>query len=318
MKSLNLTILLCICYVATIAQQYIPMPTGKATWNYRSSTTINTTPTQYRYEYFLLIQTGDDTTINSTVYKKIMKRSWDTIVTNSVYTPPAGSVVANHPDVFTAGLREDSKKVYIYNDASLGVGMWRERLMYDFTANVGDTLTHINFINWNDSLLEVKSIDSIAINGTYHKRFRTQRINQGGDLDIIEGIGTDKGLISYLFVPFCNCPINFQCFTDDNTSFGAAAPCYYVWPQSTPTDVADMPGTKTAHVYPVPFSTTVTIEPAGATRASLYNILGAEVWTQHLNGKTELQTSYLPAGTYILKLTDETNQTVFAKRIIKD
>src|ERR1044071_198453 len=96
MKSLNLTILLVLYYLSAIAQQYVPMPTGHVYWRYRSY--FSEPAYNYRdYSDFLLLQTGDDTTINGMVYKKIMYRRADTSVPVASAFEPAPATVANKP-----------------------------------------------------------------------------------------------------------------------------------------------------------------------------------------------------------------------------
>ena len=312
MKSLNLTIILLFCYFCSFAQQYVPMPTGEVQWRYRRIFNPPSYPTT-DYHDFLLVQTGGDTIFGGVTYKKIMWRERDTkVVKTSTYIPPIQSVVANQTDRFYLAIREDNKKVYVNS----GNG---EKLMFDFTAAVGDTLPYHNFYNWPDTQLVVTSIDSVQIGATFHKRYNADRIsNFGGSISIIEGIGTDLGLIGYLYTPYCYCSYTFHCFSDGNTSYVPNAPCAYIWPQGTPTNVDDVKEKTDIFVFPNPFQDKLTIETTQSVSIFLYNLTGQLVLKQNLRNTSTIQTSHLPSGIYLLKLTGSSSNIVETRKLVKE
>jgi hypothetical protein len=71
-------------------------------------------------------------------------------------------------------------------------------------------------------------------------------------------------------------------------------------------------------IYPVPFSNTITIDAKETLAAMLYNMLGAEIIKQPLNGKTEIQTGHLQPGIYFLKLTDATGTVIHTQKLVKE
>lgn len=71
-------------------------------------------------------------------------------------------------------------------------------------------------------------------------------------------------------------------------------------------------------IYPNPVGSKLTIETAEVVNSvEIYNVLGAKVYSQNGGAnKLEIQTSQLPAGTYLIHLT--TDNTTVMKRFVKD
>lgn len=169
------------------AQTYIPFPTANATWTQRIGHG-EAAPT------FSLIgmKTGDTLLAGLTYHK--------------VYTSTDLSLDESD---FTGGLRESAKRIYYY-DAAAHV----ERLLYDFTVAVGDT---INDPSNGTAVGIVDHIDSVMISGAYHKRFNFHMLTSSSTLvggTWIEGIGNSSlgGLLGNpIMQPTCDCAINTAC-----------------------------------------------------------------------------------------------------------
>ena len=170
-------------------QDYKPFPTSNAMWR-ESSGGFQGGCEEYQY-----LITGD-IIINGLTYHKLQK--------SGIRYPAAAWGSCTHdfewPINYYAGcFRNDiaAQKVY-YIDP----GKDTERVIYDFSLSVGDTIPELpeDFYNPNNT---IKSIDSIEIGGRYHKRFKID--NNCWDvytLYIIEGIGSTYGLLSSTLCPF--------------------------------------------------------------------------------------------------------------------
>jgi hypothetical protein len=229
---------------------YHPFPDSNAVWNVHVQACCATACTMappvsnpsLRDDYFNYFFDGD-TTINSIPYRKIYKTGsqhfhcvWDGNPLN-----PDNWYSYSHE--YAGALREDStqKKVYcvLLNDNS-------ESLLYDFSANVGDTLNTIN------CGLVIQSIDSFMANGSYRKKFN---LTGQPSYSIIEGIGSTAGLFEEL------CPFEtygwLQCFTENNILLyhDTLLSC------DIPTGINAVPLPTNPSLFPNPFSDHVTLFP---------------------------------------------------------
>lgn len=165
-------------YNTAKAQEYIPIPLDSTMWkvNYWNGIAFWNC---YIYEY-----TAGDTIINGISYVLINRLSDYFCLHNTV------------PLIKRAAIRQDSaaKKVYIIQlPDSLN-----ERILYDFTQQVGDTCNSILNTGMCGGPMLIVSIDSVLINGRYHRRLNTDANCSGASL--IEGVGSTFGLIDDLFM----------------------------------------------------------------------------------------------------------------------
>ena len=72
----------------------------------------------------------------------------------------------------------------------------QEELLYDFSLNPGDTLPHAYNNQYEYAI--VFSIDSVLVGNQYRKRFNLE-YTETGATEIIEGIGSNAGLLEPLF-----------------------------------------------------------------------------------------------------------------------
>jgi hypothetical protein len=131
-----------------------------------------------------------DSIVNNVSYKKIISENGDCSCNWSI--PQNAGLV-----------REDTiaKKVYF-----IPINSNSEVIIYDFTQNVGDTVN--SFLSCGNQLV-IQSIDSISINGLYHKRFNISDCGVG--TSFIEGVGNTQGFLqstfSFEFGGILNCII---------------------------------------------------------------------------------------------------------------
>ncbi|MBC7694405.1 MAG: T9SS type A sorting domain-containing protein [Burkholderiales bacterium] len=190
MRKLKLIILLLALQVSTNAQSYIPFPDTNAIW------------TLYHYG-----QTGDDiqkygmfgdTIINSLTYKKIFWNfDYHFNLSNSYYQ---------------GAIREANKKIFV-----IYINKSTESVLYDFTLNIGDTAKVLDPSSVQYAY-KVALIDSININGQYHKRWKFNQYNFSFHSEEywIEGIGSSFGLLRPLWSGSDNC-YNLLCVSRDSS-----------------------------------------------------------------------------------------------------
>jgi hypothetical protein len=161
----NLLLILLIP-LSTLGQEYLPFTLENVKWT-NGYYSLNTNDPNF---YFLqlidteIFESSTDTIINGTTYTKI--------ISNSVDQPYAGS------------LREEEGKVFMVPPDSTS-----ERILYDFTLTLGDSILIIDDGHTETILMIVNEISQIEIEGLSHKVIR---FDQGGKW--IEGIGAEPGL----------------------------------------------------------------------------------------------------------------------------
>lgn len=129
--------------------------------------------------------TDGDTLINALSYVKIKKMEYPNL--NDITVFPT----------YTGAIRQDTinKKIYIVLSDST-----TERILYDFSLQVGDTVNSVLHELASDcfgfNTETIVSIDSIQVNGNYHRVFHFQGSCTGSNGgSYIEGIGSDFGLL---------------------------------------------------------------------------------------------------------------------------
>lgn len=167
-------------------QEYVPFPSEDATWNvYLESTCDNDSPPD---TFLLRYMISGDTTINETVYYRLVVEKGDTI--NPTLEP-------------MGGIREEDRRVYYYGRGILGGDSEEELLLYDFNAQVEDTIYHSPDGIWKSIVLET---DSIQIADQFRKRYKVDNgwFYHNPDY-IVEGIGSvSNGLLGHISaIPTC-------------------------------------------------------------------------------------------------------------------
>jgi hypothetical protein len=301
MKKYLFLLIAAISAQITIAQ-YRPLPMQNAEWVNWGGLYLLSCPacTFVNYKYY----TDGDTIINSTTYVKIKKTEL-----------PAINDVTIYP-TYTGAIRQDTlnKKIYIVLADST-----TERILYDFSLQVGDTINSVLHDLASDcvgfNIETISSIDSILINGNYHKRFNIQ--GSCNSVSYIEGIGSYYGLIfpnrldekeSHL-----SCmKVNGQTYYPSNTSS-----CNLTNPVS---NMDKMVNISDIDIYPNPTADELNIKITNAglsfVSITISNTLGEIVIKEKmLTNEKKLDISTLPNGLYFLKLNSKEN--TITKKIIK-
>lgn len=299
----TLIILLLISSTSSFAQTYFPFPDSVGVW--KQSTEMNEM-TSSSYIYYALFLKGD-TLINSNIYKKIFY-SQDPNYLDSVNSPYYGA------------LREENKRIYFYPDSSFAnnynfcftnsfplPSINYELLLYDFNANIGDTIVYPHL----DSLkMAIISVDSVLIQSNYRKKYNYYLIQSnsssqcnpwGAGYNYVEGIGDiTSGLFSLYKYYFENAE-HLNCFEDDEVSYSNVSDCMTVGINMIRTD-------ELFELYPNPASNKLFIELEYPTRTKVlvYNISGKEVYSSFINQtKSIIDVSSFKSGLYLVKFIDE-------------
>jgi hypothetical protein len=253
--------------------------------------------------YFQYYSTGD-TLINSIVYRKIfVNEVQDTntcLVGHPYYLPVPGYVGA---------LKDDSlanKTFFVF-------------------LTVGDTIKGIisQFYNsYNNGV--VLSVDSVFINGQYRKRWNFSQDKDGNSTYIIEGIGTNSGLLEPLYpwelewtVRYLIC-VKDSSITYFNSNHNSKFGCDFFVAIRNELNLVN-----SFSIFPNPFSNETTLkidrDLKNAT-VSIINTFGQQVKQikSFSDSEIKLHRENLSAGIYFLRLMQENKIIASCKLIIID
>ena len=279
-----LALLLMAGGVKTQAQEYVPMIQEGNEWCTLEAIVCKDTEGHYNT---LVNWLSGDTLINEVRFTKVME------TLNGEGSPYQ-----------VALLREEDGKVWeTYNGNS-------EILLYDFTANVGDSLV----CGYGDYFV-LDSISIEQIGGVDRKKFWF-----GLEYDFtgepyametwIEGIGSDLGLLYCGSYYFCGGYYRALCFHQDGELIWQN-PEYDACVITSVEEIND----KVISVYPNPAMETVTIDGVEASEVQIYNALGQLVKT--VRNSNEVSLGGLPQGVYMVRITDAENKVFTAKVAVR-
>ena len=280
-----LALLLMAGGVKTQAQEYVPMIQEGNEW-YTLDAQVCSSQSSRGYNT-LVHRIADDTLIDGVRYTKVMQ------TVNDVGTPTLASL-----------LREEDGKVwerYLYGSTDV--------LLYDFTANVGDSL----ICGYGDYFV-LDSISIEQIGGVDRKKFwfglEYDFIGEPYAMETwIEGIGSDLGLLYCGSYYFCGGYYRALCFHQDGELIWQN-PEYDACVITSVEEIND----KVISVYPNPAMEIVTVDGVEAAEVQVYNGLGQMVKT--VQGSNEISVSGLPSGIYSIRVTMN-DGNLFLNKIIK-
>jgi len=287
---------------------YHPFPDSNAFWNvdaqgccvYDCPGPPYPNPILYdsRFSYYL----SDDTIINSLSYHKLNKSS------GTVYEHCAvGNYVSNYfvfPGSFEGCIRQDTalrKVFFVYP------GQTQEFTLFDFSLNVGDTLTG-GTDNWGTDNV-VTSIDSILVNGSYRRNF----MFNNGLVNVIEGIGGNFGLLGPVH-PF-EYSESLSCFSQDfQNIYPDTGNCLMI------SQITPISKNETVKLYPNPFSGQTRIQLTTEMlpgNLNIYNSCGELIHSCKVNSPEYLlDLSGVKKGIYFYTVSGNTSGAVSGKLVI--
>lgn len=223
-------------------------------------------------------------------------------------------------------IREDSaaKKVYYWDDTT-------ERILYDFSLSIGDTITY------PDGSHHVKSIDSVKIDSVWYKTFYFEPVNSqvSWPYTVIENVGCVKSLAFPIFVyRFSEGSVYLNCFYNSGTkptlskavpnaspggwSFDNKDSCYtyiiYVSVDDVPNPVQSI----TISPHPANVSSVITLPyTLQSGELTIYNTLGQIIRQSLFSNTSKLPIGQLPnSGMYYYRVSDKTNGQVWQGKMV--
>ncbi|HEB62252.1 MAG TPA: T9SS type A sorting domain-containing protein, partial [Bacteroidetes bacterium] len=212
--------------------------------------------------------------------------------------------------------REDSQKVWIYNNGT-------EKLLYDFALEKGDTF---RTDNQDDIYLIVADTDSIELlNGEKRKAIHLYCSNETDTVNYpwyglqtwVEGIGYLSGILSENSYCMTDNTNTLLCFYNNGEMLYSNPDHTYCWTSG----VEDFPEEE-AIIFPNPihdylrFSADTNID---WQKMVILDMFGNKVFSKNISGyvQDQIDISILPAGTYVLKITDTSNKHIVLKKFTK-
>lgn len=225
-----------------------------------------------------------------------------------LYTTPNTQMTAVREFV-----RSEGKKIFAIDPETN-----EEELMYDFDAEVGDTL-EVN-TDMYPGVLVVQNISVVTINGEERKVFTVVDSENGNHPAaplLIEGVGNStNGLFGYILGWF-DCGISPVCYSINNTTYTWENTWDYTLANFTASegvcalaDNIDDIETVDLQIFPNPVGDFITIKNMHSSKSDyrIINSLGEVI----LNGKTQTNNIDLPelaSGYYVLLLDSEEHST---------
>jgi hypothetical protein len=275
--------------------QYIPFPTQNTVWVNHHYSFDGWWPPFISDEYLTSIDNfcvnNEDTIINSTTYTKLNYCNGD----------------------YRGALRDNGGQVFFVSKDSLS-----EMLLYDFTVDIGDTLTNLFMSNgWFDTLY-VSDISSITIGSQNHKTVYLSGVSgsPGGFSDYwVEGVGCTAGL---LVEPFSNENISgwydeLNCFSTNDSIFNPQMNFIYTGSGSCHLNYLSLEGfsKNTIQLYPNPTTELLTIkipDTKEELEIKIYNSMGEVVFvnnTVNMQAEIKMDLTALRAGFYFITVKNQ-------------
>jgi hypothetical protein len=302
MKTLLLFLLLLSTYPAN-AQSFVTIPTMNAQWNctyfqgWFSGSDNGTDGREMSYV------TSGDTTIGGITYCKLNRSSY--YISSAYYSGVHYYSSIYEGTSYAGSFRNDSinRRVYF-----MPVDSSNEKLLYDFSLQVGDTVGDWWNSDYNPMMytIIIEAEDSVLINGAYRRRLKlTETANDPGYL--IEGIGSTYGLLNPLtyFENFGS----LECFNVNGQTLypDAASACLLI------DKITEQSPSSLFNIHPNPVKELLYISASEIALGYHYEITdytGKITQTGNLNltegTEQTINITNLPAGFYFLSVTNDT------------
>jgi len=289
---------------------YHPFPEDTATWvsDFFYSACMGYCGTSF-YEM------KGDTLINSQSYNKLYGRD------GRFYyiTGPPNTVIGT--DSFGAcsyigAIRQDinNKKVYFIDST-----MTTDTLLYDFDLTVGDTIQSW-YNKWSMPWpFIVTGIDSISINGAYHKNFILQNFPNSLNTNLIEGVGWPGELFGVHLIG-SGLWITLTCFDGGGLSGGAVVgECSVSLNCSIALNINEQNQQKYFSLFPNPFSDQLnfTVNNNELSEIILYDIASRKLLHKKFTSAISLNTEQLAKGIYIYEVRNK-NGVIKQGKVVKE
>lgn len=302
MKKLLLLSLLLSSFTLS-SQNYASILTDNSAWIY-IGVDINGQEIAYRFPNKYEVE--GDTIISGIVYQKIKK----------------------YPSSLVGGMREDSLgKVYFKDfDTFCGVDSTQERLIFDFSLELGDTLKVEagDFCNPTLFPLAVTQVDSVETEfGEMRKRIQVDNAGIFEALYIIEGIGSNIDLLDFIGIDFYDgwhysSSLICHHLAAGENYINPDRPSWTVCFLDPATSTNELPNQGEIQISPNPVASFLEIKGleqiSSNTHIEMFDINGVSFFQSNQLEK-EISVSNLPSGIYFL--TVKNDDQVWVEKFIK-
>lgn len=255
------------------------------------------------YNNFIYSVNGDSV-VGAYTYKKLYKNGEINWVPMSMGTVCSPTQTYNS---FKILIRQEGKKMYVHD------GM-QDTLLYDFDLGVGDTLP-ITYNNWENDVV-IANLDSMLIDGVYRRMFYWDDNPMLGANFIIEGVGSDEGLLEQLGLGFSGYELLCHEYNGDNYLVVGASCNFNVGVN----EIEKL--SPSIKVHPIPADEEVTITFSSAQlieKVVAIDALGRslELNFNSINGnEMQVDVAELNDGIYFLILSNTDGQSINSKIVI--
>lgn len=332
-------LILSFLFISLASKAQIPLDsvyTDSATWtNFYVSTYWGSSNSYSVSRVGYTFQLNNDTTVNATTYKKVYRRyiasySYSSKTNkDTIYTPLDPEYIGR--------LRTDNQKVFFIRDNSsygpAGLDTGKEYLLYDFSQQIGDTLSQKT--PTTIKLFTLQNIDSIQIkSGQYLKKFTYKEIYAPYSIkSVIEGLGWEEtGLLGYwdigiFYQSVIDCK-NVLCFESKQFSHKYDVTCskvnWYILKNCfsySSMAVENNEINPSFSVYPNPNYGAFSLRgiPQNADKIEIYNHIGQLVYTENAASKEtiDINLSNKAAGLYMISISLTDNNRINQKVIVQ-
>ncbi len=303
------TVLISLLSLTSQAQTHYPMHFYQNGWNVLGfqidpATSMPGVIDHYRFFFY------GDSTINSMPYHKLyyhFKR----------YNFNFGSIMPSDSFHYTGAFRESGLEYYFLPTDSIN-----ERLMYDFSLNVGDTAPASYYVqqDWDKVIQGTNPVN--MLDGSIRTRYSYGWYDTTGATSgwgwYYDGLGDIRGLIdTTLYVKdlydggtetYSYCENDSMIYKDSGFGFTPANTCDF------PVGINSTPPQQKLTLFPNPASGIVHVEFPNHNsfeRLEIIDPLGRTIKLMHTNGnqKMQLDVSELANGIYLVKISGKDQST---------
>lgn len=291
--------------VLFISTQVVGQPYLNETSQWKQYYEYSVYPPGIRIVQDIVIQLDGDTMVGTTNYHRVLK----TGIATTYYVQSGDTTYHGPIQEYMDPIREGEKSIYAYNRMTQ-----KEYLLYDFGAEVGDTLKSGNCKR--DTVIR---IDTIYLGDKPRRRFHLPSPFPGDVSTLVEGIGSTFGF----YFGVCNVIttpafLQLQCYSQDGDfiQFDSTFDCSGLLLADEAVREEDFA------IHPNPFTDEIEIDFPDAFKQSVsisvVNLMGVVVFEKRLQSVNSIERIALPdvpAGIYIVSIRH--SQGIMSRKMMK-
>lgn len=260
------------------------------------------------------LQIKGDTAFNGYQYKKLYKD--ERVYKYAHLTTVSYDSLISTNERFFGGIRQDSQKVYVA--AALYDTTMNEKLLFDFSAQEGDTVGIWLYLAGYQQFIIDSMYPVIVADGSSRKKYTLKETSAGTPLPLywLEGIGSNYGLLSSHYI-YMNDEVHYlRCLQHDTVKIYDVVPNYsndcFATPlqncDSSTAGIEERNGKMSVRFFPNPMRQNATLEFDNPQKENhtltLYDSQGRLVRkiTNITTNKLTIVTDNLSSGLYLFRL----------------